>query len=79
MKKVIGYYNEYEYRVEVDEQEVYQAGNSPHDSQVYSRDLANFETLPLETMRKYCEQTSKEIAKEQGAKYIGVDYLEDDA
>jgi len=73
MKKVIGYYNELLYRVELNGKEIYSVGNSPFDSQVYTSKESG---VGLETMKKYCEQTSKELAKENHAKFIGVEYEE---
>ena len=73
MTQALGRYNELEYEVEVDGKIIYEAGNSPFDSQVYT---SADDGVGLETMRKYCEQTTKNIAEEQGAKFIGVEYLE---
>jgi len=74
MQGVIGYYSELEYSVEIDGEEVYQAGNSPFDSQGYVDASSG---VGLETMRTYCEQTTKAIANENRAKYIGIELLED--
>lgn len=76
MKKAISYYNEYHYTVEIDGEEVYEAGNNPYDSQGYIHDLENSEVIPLETMKQYCEKTTREIAEEQGVEYIGIEYDE---
>ena len=73
MKKAIGYYNEWEYRVEVDGNEVYTAGNSPFDSQAYTDPQGG---VGLETMKAYCEKTTKDLAIEHKAKYAGVEFLE---
>ncbi len=75
MGKIIGYYNELEYRIELDGKEIYTASNSPFDSQAYT---SAGEGVGLATMRKYCIQTSKELAKENKTRYIGVQYLETD-
>lgn len=77
MKKTIGYYSEYEYTVEIDGKEVYRAGNSPFDSQVYVRDLGNYAVVPLATMKEYCDQTTRELAKENKASFVGIEYNED--
>lgn len=74
MKQVVGYYNERKYQIDVDGTEVYQAGNSPYESQDY---LNADEGVGLEKMRTYCISTAKEIARENNAQYIGVQYLED--
>ena len=73
MKKVIGYYNELEYRVELDGKEIYTAGNSKFDSQAYT---SADEGVGIKTMRSYCIQTAKELAKEHNAEYIGVERIE---
>jgi len=73
MKKVIGYYNALEYRIELDGVEVYTAGNSPHESQTYvTADMG----VGLRTMRSYCITTSKALAKEHNAEYVGVEKIE---
>jgi hypothetical protein len=75
--KVIGYYNELEYSiVEFNEDEpmgneLYRAGNHPNDSQVYT---SKEKGVGLDTMKKYCKQTTKDIAKEHKAKYGGIEY-----
>ena len=74
MKQVIGYYNALEYRVEIDGEEIYHAGNSPFESQVF---VSKDDGVGLRKMRSYCIQTSKEIAKENNSKYVGVERLEE--
>jgi hypothetical protein len=74
MKQVIGYYNGLEYRVEIDGKEVYHAGNSPFESQTFVRED---DGVGLRIMRSYCIQTAKEIAKENNAKYVGVERIEE--
>lgn len=49
---------------------VYTAGNSPYDSQVYTTPEFG---LSLATMREFCEQTTREIAKENGGNFDGVE------
>ena len=73
MLKVIGRYNERKYEIEVGGEVVYTAGNSPYDSQVYTE-----RGVGLDTMRRYCEQTAKDIAKERKAKFLGCEYMEAD-
>ena len=53
--------------------EIYEAGNSPFDSQGYTSEENG---VGLEIMREYCELTSKKIATERKAKYLGVEYEE---
>ncbi len=50
---------------------VYTAGNSPHDSMVV---CSPEEGLPLETIREYCEQTTREIAEENNGTFGGIEY-----
>lgn len=79
MKKIIGYYNELEYTVEIigpgDHEVLYSAGNSPFDSQGYT---SKEEGVGLEKMKQYCEQTAKEIAKEMNIEFIGIEYEENE-
>ncbi len=72
MKQAIGYYNELEYTIEIDGKEVYQASNSPFDSQGYTDKQGG---VGLKVMKAYCHETALDIAKEYHAKYIGVEYL----
>ncbi len=59
-----GYYNNLGYRIEDEEgNELYTAGNSPHDSQVYVSADAG---VGLERIKEFCETTLKEMAEEQG-------------
>jgi ribosomal protein L20 len=69
-KNVVGYYNDREYSVDVNGRQVYRAGNSLYDSQVYTHPKKG---VGLRKMRSFCIQTSKEIAKEHGAKYRGIE------
>ena len=73
MKKVIGYYCNYQYEVTIDGETLYAAGNSPGCSQTYT---TKENGLPLETMKKFCEQTSREMAKENNTEFIGVEFDE---
>jgi hypothetical protein len=78
---IIGRYNELEYTVDLysDEEvmglELYRAGNSEFDSQGYT---TSENGVGLETMRRYCEQTTRDIAKDHKVKYGGIEYLEID-
>jgi hypothetical protein len=69
--QVIGYYNARMYRITVDGEEIYQAGNSPYESTVFIRPC---DGVGLNRMKKYCIITAKEIAEENNAQYIGVEY-----
>lgn len=67
-----GIYNELEYSIaDQSGDTVYQAGNSPWDSQAY---LSKEEGVGLETMKEYCEQTGKELAEEAGVEWEGCTY-----
>jgi len=70
-KSVVGYYNAREYSVCVNGQPVYTAGNNKWDSQQYSSPSKG---VGLNKMKKFCIQTSKDIAREKKAKYYGVEY-----
>jgi hypothetical protein len=80
MKGIIGYYSELRYTVCIVDNgqilsEAYIAGNSPHDSQCF---VSADRGVGLKTMRSYCIQTSKEIAKEENLKYLGVERDDED-
>ena len=70
---VIGYYNELYYRIYLNDNEIYTAGNSPHESQTY---VSKEDGVGRRKMRSYCIITSKAEAKERKAKYGGVEYEE---
>lgn len=59
--------------MELDGKVIYTAGNSHHDSQAYT---TAEDGVGLRAMKVYCEQTGKELADENKAQYIGVEYLE---
>ena len=71
--KITCYYNELGYRVHniTTNKELYTAGNSPFDSQCY---VSVVDGVGLEAIKQYCEQTTKDIAKENNAKYAGIEY-----
>ena len=74
--KITGYYNEHGYQVESDNIQcdiLYRAGNHALDS--HQSGTGTEHQLPLEIIQQYCEQTTKEIAEENGAEYIGIEYL----
>lgn len=71
-----GEFNEMGYYVLLNgQQEIYVAGNCRADSAAVV-DLDSTAALPLSVIKKHCVQTAKEIAKEKGAKYKGVEYVE---
>lgn len=70
MKIVRGFYNELSYRVEIDGKEVYRAGNSPYDSQVYT---SKEQGVGLDKMKKFCKHTCRQFAKEKKAKFGGIE------
>ena len=74
--KVIGRYHELQYEVVdfTNDQVLYTAGNSPLDSQGY---VPAEDGVGIDTMKQYCEKTTRQIAQEQNAEYIGVEYNED--
>jgi hypothetical protein len=78
MKGIIGYYNELEYHIALMDdgilkEDLYQAGNSPDDSNQY---MPYDEGVGLDKMKEYCIKTGKDIAKEKGLPFLGVDYEE---
>ncbi len=66
---VTGEYDATEYRIFLDGEEVYSAGNAPGDSQAI---VSPESGVGLATMKRFCIQTAKEIAAESGARYGGV-------
>jgi len=73
--KVIGYYNELGYRVELgNKPEFYRAGNHALDSQQDATDSRH--QLPLAAIQAMCEQTTRDIAEEENAEYAGIEYGE---
>lgn len=77
--KITGYYNKQGYQIESDnlmDTILYRAGNHALDSQQDGTGTKH--QLSLETLRQYCEQTTKEIAIEKNAEFIGVEYLPPD-
>lgn len=73
-KGIIGYYHPHGYNIWLMSangnlvDQLYEAGNSPCDSQMR---VPVAEGEDLETLKKYCEQTGKEMAKEQGLPWLG--------
>lgn len=75
---ITGYYNEAGYQVETDnpiDGTIYRAGNHELDSQ---QDGSGTEhQLSLETIRTFCEETTRDIAEEKNAEFGGVEYLDE--
>jgi len=59
------------YEVWMGERLVYEASNHVHDSTQPAR--CKEDRLPLQTIRKFCIQTTREIAVEQGGIFAGVE------
>lgn len=75
--KITGYYNESGYHVETDnpmDAIIYRVGIHALDSQQDGTGTKH--QLLLETIRQYCEQTTRGIAQNRDAEFIGVEYLE---
>lgn len=70
MKIITGEYSAIEYTILLDDQPIYDAGNSLHDSYVR---VPGARGIGLAKMREYCIQTAKELAQEHGAEYRGVE------
>jgi hypothetical protein len=66
LPEVTGEYSDDGYRIFVDGEEMYEAGNHPMESTSWISD-----GLSLDTMRKYCIQTGKEVAQERGGVFTG--------
>jgi len=75
--KLIGYYNEYGYRIkEVGGETLYEAGNSPYESSsVVSLDKA----ISLSQVELFCQWTGQDMANEIEGEWMGAEYevLED--
>lgn len=63
-KTITAEYNWYGYTVEVDGEEVYRAGNCPWESTQVIDPLSH-KVVPLETIKRYCEQTAGDIAEDE--------------
>ena len=74
---ITGYYNEHGYQIESDkpmDEILHHAGNHAMDS---TKDgTGTHHQLPLVTIKEHCKLTAKEIAREKGAEYAGIEYLE---
>jgi hypothetical protein len=77
MKKFVGYFNEYGYRIECNGEEIETAGNAEYDSTVIL-DPDDPDALSLTTIKGYCIDSGEEIAQEQGGKFLGAVYEETD-
>ena len=75
-----GFYHEYGYNIfemvdgELGEEPLYEAGNCPGDSTAV---ISVERGLDLETIRRYCEQTGREMAEERGVRWVGCDREDD--
>ena len=49
---------------------MYEAGNNAFDSTQYGDSPDN--TVPLKTIRRFCRQTTKDIARDLGTRYLGI-------
>ena len=76
--KLFGKYTKYGYKIWSDEKQdtIYQAGNSRYDSSQYVKPDRP-DAVSLESLAEYCEDTGKEMAEEQGAKWLGCEYDQD--
>jgi hypothetical protein len=68
---VRGEYSGNGYEVWIGGRVVYSAGNHVHDSTQPA--LSEKDRLPLRTIRKFCNQTTREIAGERGGIFAGVE------
>ena len=73
---ICGEYNCDGYEIWRDGQVVYTAGNHAQDSCQSARDRRD--RLPLKTLRKFCIQTAREIATEEGGIFGGVERVRDE-
>ena len=56
---------------------VYAAGNHVHDSTQPA--MRKEDRLPLRTIRKFCNRTTREIARERGGVFAGVERVGEDS
>ena len=82
MKKtvIIGRYNAHRFQVvqlypDGGEDQLYEAGNSPTDSQVFTTAELG---VGLETMKEWCTQTAQEYSCLMGWEFTGVEPLDED-
>ena len=69
-----GHYNQYGYKIfDEDDKLVYQAGNNPYDSSPGQTLVCD--GLTAKELRQFCNQTGREIAKEQGEKWRNCIYV----
>lgn len=74
-EKLVGEYTNFGYKILTSNgDEIYSAGNSPHDSQVT---VSKKKGLSLKTIKDYCNQTGKELAAERGTTYGGCSFDQD--
>ena len=61
---ITGFYTASGYTIYSDDEPIYSAGNSRHDSQVYLP-AHSPDALPLKVIKQYCEQTAADLADER--------------
>lgn len=71
--KITGEYSLTGYIIFADGVEFYTAGNNPRDSK---QPAQGGKGLPLATLRDFCINTAKDIAKEQHAEFGGVEEVD---
>lgn len=69
---VIGYYSRNGYRIELNGNPIYEAGNHVNDSQTYV-DPSNPAALPFDMIEKFCHETAEDMAAEHGATFGGIE------
>ena len=73
--RLIGHYNELEYRItDIDtDTDMYRAGNNPNSS--YTGDTVPADQgVGIESMKRFTEQTGKDIARENSCQFLGIEY-----
>ena len=69
-RTVTGTFSHDGYEVFLDAEQVYAAGNNPHDS---AAPAEPGHELPLSRIADFCERTAREIAAETGAVFGGIE------
>lgn len=72
MRNIIGYYSRNGYKIELNGQAIYEAGNHANDSQAYV-DPDNVSALSLEMIEKFCWRTANELASERGIRRVEIE------
>lgn len=68
------YYNDLTYIIYFDNKVIYQAGNSPYESQSY---LTADEGVGLETMKEYCTYSANHFRREYDSYITEISYQEE--